>query len=424
MIGLAILAAVFICYSLVAARLDRWSITAPIVFVLTGAILGLAAPEWLNGIRDPETVKHIAELTLALLLFADAATLRWDQLREDGALPVRLLLIGFPLTVLAGFGIGAWLIPGATLAVIALVASILAPTDAALGLGVFTNRAVPGRIRRALNVESGLNDGMATPLVTLFLAVLIAQEGTGPENWAAESLRELGIGLLVAVVVGTLAGRLLANAHGRGWTSPVSENLAVLASGLLSYGGAVAAGGNGFVAAFVGGLVFAAASKDRLRERVEFTEDLGLFASFLVWAIFGALLLAPHLQQGVTGTTILYAVLSLTLVRMVPVAVSMIGTGLRPATIGFMGWFGPRGLASVVFTLIAFETLEHADLASAMVVEVATWTVLLSVIAHGVTAGPLANFYGRRVADEAVEHAATHIANPVPRSLSRPPSDQ
>jgi NhaP-type Na+/H+ or K+/H+ antiporter len=424
MIGLAILAAVFICYSLVAARLDRWSITAPIVFVLTGTMIGLQAPEWLDGVSDPETVKHIAELTLALLLFADASTLRWGQLREDGALPLRLLLIGFPLTVLAGFGIGAWLIPGASLAVIALVASILAPTDAALGLGVFTNRAVPGRIRRALNVESGLNDGMATPLVTLFLAVLIAQEGAGPENWAAESLRELGIGLLVAVVVGTVAGRLIATAHQRDWTSPVSERLAVLASGLLSYGGAVAAGGNGFVAAFVGGLVFAAASKDRLRDRVEFTEDLGMFASFLVWAIFGALLLAPHLQNGVTGVTILYAVLSLTLVRMVPVAVSMMGTGLRRASIGFMGWFGPRGLASVVFTLIAFETLEQADLASAIVVEVATWTVFFSVIAHGLTARPLARMYGRRVADEPVEQAATHVGDPVPRSLSRSPSDQ
>jgi NhaP-type Na+/H+ or K+/H+ antiporter len=157
---------------------------------------------------------------------------------------------------------------------------------------------------------------------------------------------------------------------------------------------------------------------------VEFTEDLGLFASFLVWAIFGALLLVPHLQQGVTGSTILYAALSLTLVRMVPVAVSMIGTGLRPVTSGFMGWFGPRGLASVVFTLIAFETLEHSDVASALVVEVATWTVFFSVIAHGVTAGPLANLYGRRVADAPAEHASTHIGNPLPRSLGRPPSDR
>jgi len=187
----------------------------------------------------------------------------------------------------------------------------------------------------------------------------------------------------------------------------------------------MAAGGNGFVAAFVGGIVFAVASKGRLREPVEFTEELGLFASFLVWAIFGALLLAPQLTGGVSGLAILYAVLSLTLVRIIPVAVAMIGTGLRPATILFMGWFGPRGLASVVFTLIAFETLEEGGLASDTMIEIATWTVFLSVIFHGVTAGPLAAWYGRLVANEPMEQAvsADHLDDPVPRALTHARSD-
>ncbi|HSO50539.1 MAG TPA: cation:proton antiporter [Acidimicrobiia bacterium] len=418
MIGLTILAAVFICYSLVAARLDRWSITAPMVFVLTGTLIGLRAPDWLGVMSDPEIVKHIAELTLALLLFADASTLRWAQLRHDGGLPLRLLLIGFPLTVVAGLGAGAWLIPTAGWAAAALAASILAPTDAALGLGVFTNRSVPGRVRRALNVESGLNDGMATPLVTVFLAVLVAAEGSGTENWATEAVRDLAIAAVVAVLVGFGAGRLIAAAHQRQWTSALSQRLAVLASGLLSYAGAVAAGGNGFVAAFVAGLVFAAASGGRLRESVEFTEDLALFASFLVWAIFGGLLVAPQLADGPSATSILYALLSLTLVRMVPVALALIGAGLRPASVLFMGWFGPRGLASVVFTLIAFETLEHEGLASEPLIEIATWTVLLSVIAHGLTAGPLSRWYGRRVADSPAEQgAAGHAGDPMPRAL-------
>ncbi|MGH8949025.1 MAG: cation:proton antiporter, partial [Acidimicrobiia bacterium] len=206
----------------------------------------------------------------------------------------------------------------------------------------------------------------------------------------------------------------------RGWTSHVSQRLAVLATGLLAYGGAVAAGGNGFVAAFVAGLVFAAVSGGRLREPVEFTDDLALFASFLVWAIFGALLLAPQLSGEVSGISILYAVISLTLVRMLPVAIAMIGTKLRPATILFMGWFGPRGLASVVFTLIAFETLEQGDIASERLVEVATWTVFLSVIAHGLTAGPLATWYGRRVADEPAGQieAGTDEDIAMPRALS------
>jgi NhaP-type Na+/H+ or K+/H+ antiporter len=304
---------------------------------------------------------------------------------------------------MAGIGLGIWLVPAAGWAASALAATILAPTDAALGLGVFTNESVPGRIRRALNIESGLNDGMATPLVTLFLALLVAEEGVGPENWLAESVKELGLAVLVALLVGAVGGRLAAAAHNRGWTSPLSDRLAALASALLAYGGSVAIGGNGFVAAFGAGLLFGAASKEVLREAVEFTEDLGLFASFLVWGLFGALLVAPQLTDGASSTAIAYAVLCLTVVRMLPVAISTIGTGLRPASIFFMGWFGPRGLASVVFTLIAFESLQEGGLGTATLIEIATWTIFLSVLAHGITAGPLSRWYGRRVADAPAE---------------------
>jgi NhaP-type Na+/H+ or K+/H+ antiporter len=421
MIGITVLAAVFIAYALVAARLDRWSITAPMVFVAAGVALGLGAPEWLGAIGDPELVRLIAELTLALILFADASTLPWSQVRRDEGLPARLLLVGFPLTVVAGIGLGIWLVPAAGWAAAALAATILAPTDAALGLGVFTNESVPSRIRRALNIESGLNDGMATPLVTLFLALLVAEEGVGPENWLAESVKELGLAVLVALLVGAVGGRLAAAAHNRGWTSPLSDRLAALASALIAYGGSVAIGGNGFVAAFGAGLLFGAASKEVLREAVEFTEDLGLFASFLVWGLFGALLVAPQLTDGASTTAIAYAVLCLTVVRMLPVAISTIGTGLRPASIFFMGWFGPRGLASVVFTLIAFESLQEGGFGTATLIEIATWTIFLSVLAHGITAGPLARWYGRRVADAPAEQVEMghDPAITMPRVISR-----
>jgi len=418
-IALVVLAVVFIAYSLVASRLDRWSITAPMVFVLTGGAIGLLAPDWVGFLGEPEPVKVIAELTLALLLFADASTLRWRELREDGVLPTRLLLIGFPLTVLAGFGVAILLEPTAPWAAAALIAAILAPTDAALGLGVFTNRAVPGRIRRALNVESGLNDGLATPLVTLFLALLITQEGAEPISWVADSVRELGIAIVVAIVIGSVTGRMIALAQTRAWTSAAPERFAILATAFLSYAGAVAVGGNGFVAAFVAGLVFSVASGGKVRESVEFTEDLGLFTSFLVWAIFGAVLLAPVLEGGFRWTAIVYALLSLTVIRMVPVGLSMLGSGLRMSSVLFLGWFGPRGLASVVFTLIAVETLAHEGLVSAPLVEIATWTVFLSVIFHGITARPLSRIYGARVAHEPVEQLTTAVPHedPVPRSL-------
>jgi NhaP-type Na+/H+ or K+/H+ antiporter len=418
MAALVVLGFGFLAYSLVAGRLDRWSVTAPMVFVLVGTTVGLLIPNPLGFRGEPEPVKLVAELTLALILFADASTLRWRELREDGVLPARLLLIGFPLTVALGFGVGTLLKPDAGWATVALVAAILAPTDAALGLGVFTNKLVPGRIRRALNVESGLNDGMATPLVTLFLAFIVAQEGTGEGSWVAESVKELGIALVVALVVGS-AGKIITRARDKGWTSAGPERLAVLGVALLSYASAIAVGGNGFVAAFVAGLVFSVTSGGRLREAVEFTEDLGMFASFLVWTIFGALLVAPVLEGGLQWTPVVYAILSLTVIRMIPVALSMLGSGLRGSSILFMGWFGPRGLASVVFTLLAFETLEHGGLVSTTVVEAATWTIFLSVILHGVTAGPLARNYGARVANEPVEQFKTADPHeePVPRSL-------
>ncbi len=419
MIALVVLAIVFIAYALVAAPLDRRSVTAPMVFVVAGATIGLLAPEWMGVLGEPEPVKLVAELTLALLLFADASTLRWSELRQDGSLPARLLLIGFPLTVLAGFGVVRLLEPAAPWAAAALIAAILAPTDAALGLGVFTNRSVPGRIRRAINVESGMNDGMATPLVTLFLALLIAQEGTEPMSWVANSVKELAIAIVVAVVVGSVCGRMIALAQIKGWTTAVPERFAVLATASLAYAGAVAGGGNGFVSAFTAGLVFSVASRGRVRDSVEFTEDLGLFTSFLVWSIFGALLLAPVLEGGPRWTPIAYAVLSLTVIRMVPVAISMSGSGLRVSSLLFMGWFGPRGLASVVFTLVAIETLAAEGLTSLPLVEVATWTVFLSVILHGITARPLARRYGAMVADESVEQMRTPDphADPLPRSL-------
>jgi NhaP-type Na+/H+ or K+/H+ antiporter len=276
------------------------------------------------------------------------------------------------------------------------VATILAPTDAALGLAVVTNKAVPVRIRRALNVESGLNDGIATPFVTLFVAAVAAEEALGDTAWGWEAVKQVGLAIVAAVVVGYLGGWLLSVAVARGWTSDVSEQIAILAMALLAYEGSVAIGGNGFIAAFVGGLLFGAATRGRLRAPVQFTETLGLAASFLVWSLFGALFVGALLTQDFALRPIVYAVLSLTVIRMVPVAIALFGTRLRPATVAFMGWFGPRGLASVVFLLIALEEIEHAGDGSLLVAAV-TWTILLSVVAHGVSASGLAAAYGRSI---------------------------
>jgi NhaP-type Na+/H+ or K+/H+ antiporter len=394
--GLTALAVVVVAYTLVASKLYRWWITGPMVFVAAGTILGPGGLDVLPLSLTNETVLTLTELTLALLLFSDAATVRLQDVEGDVGLPNRLLYIGLPLTVLTGAVLAYLTFPEVGWAAAALIATILAPTDAALGLPVVTNKDVPVRIRRALNVESGLNDGIATPFVTLFIATAAAEEAIGDEAWGLEALKQIGLAIVAAVVVGHLGGKLLALAKDHGWTSNVSEQIAILALALLAYEGAVAIGGNGFVSAFAGGILFGAATRRRLAEPVRFTETIGLSATFLVWSIFGALFVGELLTHEVAAQPILYAILSLTVIRMVPVAIALIGTHLRPATVAFMGWFGPRGLASVVFTLLALEEFEDSG-GGAMLVQTATWTILLSVMLHGISASPLAARYGASI---------------------------
>ncbi len=343
-----------------------------------------------------EAVLTITELTLALLLFADASTVRLSAVEGDAGLPNRLLFIGLPLTIITGTLLAAVTFPGVGWAAAALVATALAPTDAALGLAVVTNKAVPARIRRALNVESGLNDGIATPIITLFIAIVAAEEAIGDTAWGLETLKQIGLAIVAAVVVGYLGGKALALANDRGWTSDIAEQISILALALLAYGGSVAIGGNGFVAAFAGGILFGAATKRRLAKPVEFTETLGTSLSFLVWTLFGALFVGELLNRDLSVRPIVYALLSLTIIRMVPVAFALIGTHLRPSTVAFMGWFGPRGLASVVFTLLALEEIEHSG-DGAMLFQTVTWTILLSVALHGISASPLAAIYGASI---------------------------
>jgi len=394
--GLTVLAVVVVAYTLVASKLDRWWITGPMVFAAAGAVLGPGGLDVFPLSLTSEAVLTITELTLALLLFSDASTVRLRDVEGDAGLPRRLLFIGLPLTVIAGALLAHLIFPEIGWAAAALIATTLAPTDAALGLAVVTNKAVPVRIRRALNVESGLNDGIATPLVTLFIAIVAADEGLTETAWGLEALKQIGLAIVAAVVVGYLGGKLLAFANERGWTSEVSEQIAILALALLAYQGAVTIGGNGFIAAFAGGILFGAATRRRLAEPVQFTETLGLSGSFLVWSIFGALFVGALLTHDLSGQPILYAILSLTVIRMVPVAIALIGTHLRPTTLAFMGWFGPRGLASVVFTLLALEEIDPSG-GGGMLLQTVTWTILLSVVLHGISASPLAARYGASI---------------------------
>jgi NhaP-type Na+/H+ or K+/H+ antiporter len=390
--GVSILLIVVVLYALAAKPLDRRSISAPMVFVVVGLVLGPSVLGMLDLTPESHVVLAFTEFTLAMLLFADATTVQLRDAGGDAGVTIRLLAIGLPLTIIVGTMLGLAIAPELGIAGAALIASVLAPTDAALGMAVVADRAVPVRIRRALNIESGLNDGIVTPFVTLFLAVVLAEEGgEAGSSWAVDAVVSLGLAVVVAAAVGGIGGRLLDLASRRGWTTSASEQLCVLAIASVSYVGAVAIGGNGFVSAFAAGLVFRASTTRT--EGVRFTEDASLFASFLVWVIFGSAFVGPLLTGPVRLDAIVYAVGSLTLVRMIPVALALAGTRFGAWTVSFMGWFGPRGLASVVFTLIAIEDLGGSSLVTP-VFQIATWTILLSVILHGITARPLARAYG------------------------------
>jgi NhaP-type Na+/H+ or K+/H+ antiporter len=394
-------------------RLERADLTAPIVFTAVGA--ALAGIGLVHASSAPEQLKPLVEITLVLVLFADAARVRLHDLRGDLGLVLRLLAVGLPLTLMAGWGLARWLLPGLGLWAALLVGAALAPTDAALGVPVVTNPAVPSRIRRVITVESGLNDGIATPVVVLAIAGTMGAVGGGGS--AGGALVELAIGVAVGVAVGSAGGWLLRWGRRRGWAAEDFIGVAVLALALLAYAAALTVDGNGFVAAFCGGMAFGAAAGRGGPAELVFLEQASGGVSLLVWLAFGAIGV-PILVERLDWTLVVYAVLSLTAVRMVPVALALLGSRLDRRTVLFVGWFGPRGLASLVFALLALEDIgSGADEAVAVIAA----TVVLSVLAHGLSAAPLAARYGRAAAARAPDPGG-----PVPdlpaRGLPRPRS--
>jgi NhaP-type Na+/H+ or K+/H+ antiporter len=397
--AIAIFTICIVLFAALANKLGHWSITMPMVFVAIGILLGPLGAGLLALSPQAETIKVFTEITLALLLFADASTLTFGQVVDDAGLTGRLLAIVLPLTMLLGAVAALLLLPGEGLTFACLLGAILAPTDAALGLPIFNNPRVPVRIRRALNIESGLNDGIVTPFVLLFLAFAVATEEhvQASGQWWRLALSEIVLALLAGAAVGLIGGWLLRQAARRGWSTSGSEQIAIIGLALAAYFTSVALGGNGFIAAFVGGIAFRATTSNQLVDQAEFTETSGTFLSLIVWSIFGAVMVPLLFDQAFYWRPLVYAMLSLTVVRMAPAALAMVGTGLRPDTVALMGWFGPRGLASVVFTLLALEEFQNAGRAVDTLMLAATWTILLSVMLHGLTAAPLSSWYARRL---------------------------
>ena len=411
--ALIVVAAAIFLWGAVSAALERSDLTAPIVFTAIGA--ALAGLDLVHASSAPETLKPLIEITLVWVLFSDAARVRVHDLRRDLGGVLRLLAVGLPLTVLAGWGLALWLLPALGVWLALLVGAALAPTDAALGVPVVTNKTVPSRVRRLITVESGLNDGIATPVVMLAIAgAAAAVEGESESSGLGGALLELLIGVAMGVVVGFAGGWLLRWARRRGWAAEDFIGVAVLALALMAYLAALAVSGNGFVAAFCGGIAFGAAAGPRGPAEVAFLEQTGSAVSLLVWLAFGAIAV-PIVVDRLNWTLVVYAVLSLTVVRMVPVALCLIGSRMDRDTVLFIGWFGPRGLASLVFALLALEAVGSAADEAVAVIAV---TVFLSVLAHGVSAAPLAARYGKAASARGPEPGGAVADVPV-RGLPR-----
>ena len=395
--SVAVIASGLLVFSLISGRLHGTSLTAPMVFILFGFLAGTDGLAIAIVNPDHGTIHLIAELTLILILFTDAARISITRLRRDHNLPVRMLLIGLPMTIVLGAIFAVQMFPNLLFWEAVLVAALLAPTDAALGQSVVTAIGVPVRIRQTINVESGLNDGIALPAVLLFAALASAQaDAADAGGWIRFGLMQIALGPVAGIVVAYVGARLIDVAVARGWVNDSYQGISILALALVTYAAAELMGGNGFIAAFVGGMVFGNTIRHPCTFLFEFMETEGTLLMLITFFIFGAALLPEGLAH-FSLPVLLYAVLSLTLIRMIPVAVSLLGSGLRLPTVLFLGWFGPRGLASILFVLLILEKAELVHRGELLSITVAT--VALSALFHGLSAAPLAKRYASMVAN-------------------------
>lgn len=385
---LAILAAFVFLYSIVSVRLERTPINGAIVFTAFGLLFGPMGLDYLTLDISTEGLRTLAELTLALVLFTDASNANLSVLKLNIRIPQRLLLIGLPLTILLGFGAGVLVFDELTLLEIAILATMLAPTDAALGKAVVTNESVPDNIREGLNVESGLNDGICVPILFVFLALATTASGA-QESTHSLALKliaeEIGIGIAVGLGLTIIAAKLMKICARQGWISETWHQLPVVVLAVTCFSLAQNMGGSGFIACFSGGLLFGAVAKQYKHNLLQAAEGTGDTMALITWVIFGAAVVG-QVADSFNWAIVLYSLLSLTIVRMLPVFLSLSGTKLKASEKLFIGWFGPRGLASIVFAVIVLN--EHLP-GGHTIAMTAVCTILLSVIAHGLSANPL-----------------------------------
>lgn len=390
---LGVLASV-ILWALGAARLSRSILTLPMIFTAVG--YGMTYPVAMLAEQDvlSAVARQVAEVTLIVVLFADASHVRFRDLTQDYVLSLRMLILGMPLTIIFGTLMVYLIAPSGSWAVALLTAAILTPTDAALASSVVSSKDVPHRLSQAINVESGLNDGLALPFV-LFGATFagMAFDASGGTAILRDAGLQIVLGPAAGIALGGAIAWLMNRAQEAKWADPSSEAIVFLSSAFAAYYAADAIGGNGFIAAFAAGMTFGNVYKHDLSFITEFMESTGQLVTILAFLIFGAVLLPEGIAH-FSVVSVIIAVLFLTVVRMIPVAVSLLGSGTTFKEKLFLGWFGPRGLASVLYVLIVTDeyTIPFAEEVKACVVV----TVFASIVLHGITAAPLSRRFAKR----------------------------
>ncbi|WP_048306229.1 sodium:proton antiporter [Halomonas sp. PR-M31] len=402
--NIGVVALAVLAFGLLAGRLQGTPITLPMVFTTAGILLGPGLLGILHFDVENETISVLAEATLVVVLFTDASRMDVRTVWKEHSLALRLLGFGLPLAIVIGTGVGWLLLPGLTIGAIALLAATLAPTDAALGQAFVSNNAVPKRIRQTLNVESGLNDGLAVPFITVLLDV--ARHDTGSlGGYVVLFVSLVGIGMAVGGLTGWLGGRVLEWSADRDWTTDTTQRLATIALAVIAYAGAEWLGGNGFVAAFSAGIAVGTSARSLLPRTTGFAEAEGQLLTLITFLLFGSII-AVNVLSDVSWQIIAYALASLLIVRPLAVAISLWGSGLAPASIGFIGWGGPRGLASIVYAVLIAEATGVPG--AHIVFVVAAWTILLSIYLHGFSAAPLSRRYGHYVDQAKHQNAPEH----------------
>jgi len=389
----SIIAFLLLSFSLFSQKIHKSPITAPIIFTFFGFILG---PDLLNLVNlqvSNEITKIIAILTLVLVLFTDASRMQLKSIQKYHNIPVRLLVIGLPLTFLFGWFFAYFFFPQLAFFELALLSAVLCPTDAALIHGVVSFPRVPLRIRQALNIESGLNDGLMVPIVVGLISIVSALETTiTPNSWIILLVREIAIGFIVGFFLGNLGGKICEFTHRKKWMDHTFEEISAIAVALLAYTLSELLYGNGFIGAFTSGLFISNYAKSMKKSIQDFASTEGQLLTLLLFFIFGSSFVATAISK-ISFSIFIYAILSLTVIRMIPVSLSLLGCGLRGPTYLYLGWFGPRGIASIVFAFLVLEKVPTAS--GQFIFDVAVATILLSIFIHGLTSMLGANWYSR-----------------------------